>query len=183
MGGNGAVALPDFPVYGRLPECSECMTRLIGPQNHLLWLAMEPDRMGKVLSRVGQFYLDCAKAAIDAAGVNVKIVAVPSPQLFKLQDQAYQDTVITGADRMNSTYITNRARRLMSDWDFNPLAKDYAVCSDHDDVWREGGSLDEVCEDSGLDVEAVVKSVIAFAKDHEKRMGRLQSMVGDAAKV
>jgi hypothetical protein len=58
---------PDFPVYGSMSECSECMTRLIGPQNHLLWIALEPERMGAVLNRVGQFYLDCAKAAIDAA--------------------------------------------------------------------------------------------------------------------
>ena len=58
---------PDFPVYGSMIECSECMTRLIGPQNHMLWMALEPERMGAVLRRVGQFYLDCAKAAIDAA--------------------------------------------------------------------------------------------------------------------
>ena len=59
---------PDFPVYGSMIECSECMTRLIGPQNHMMWMALEPERMGAVLDRVGQFYLDCAKAAIDAAG-------------------------------------------------------------------------------------------------------------------
>jgi uroporphyrinogen decarboxylase len=58
---------PDFPVYGSMIECSECMTRLIGPQNHLLWIASEPARMAAVLRRVGQFYLDCARAAIDAA--------------------------------------------------------------------------------------------------------------------
>ena len=59
---------PDFPVYGSMIECSECMTRLIGPQNHMMWMALEPERIGAVLNRVGQFYLDCAKAAIDAAG-------------------------------------------------------------------------------------------------------------------
>lgn len=58
----------DFVVYGSIVECSECMTRLIGPQNHMLWMALEPERMGAVLRRVGQFYLDCVKAAIDAAG-------------------------------------------------------------------------------------------------------------------
>lgn len=59
---------PDFPVYGSMIECSECMTRLIGPQNHLMWMAMEPERFAAVLRRVGQFYLACAKAAMDAAG-------------------------------------------------------------------------------------------------------------------
>lgn len=57
----------DFPVYGSMIECSECMTRLIGPENHLLWMAMEPERFGAVVNRVGQFYLECAKAAIAAA--------------------------------------------------------------------------------------------------------------------
>ena len=59
---------PDFPVYGSMVECAECMTRLIGPQNHMLWMAMEPERFGAVLNRVGQFCLDCAKAPIEAAG-------------------------------------------------------------------------------------------------------------------
>ncbi|MGO9113093.1 MAG: uroporphyrinogen decarboxylase family protein [Thermoguttaceae bacterium] len=59
---------PDFPVYGSMGECSECMTRLIGPESHMMWMAMAPERFGAVLDRVGQFYLDCSKAAIDAAG-------------------------------------------------------------------------------------------------------------------
>ena len=58
---------PDFPVYGSMIECAECMTRLIGPQNHMLWMAMEPERFGAVVNRIGQFYLDCTKAAMDAA--------------------------------------------------------------------------------------------------------------------
>lgn len=58
---------PDFPVYGSMIECSECMTRLIGPQNHMMWMALEPERMTAVLRRVGEFYLECTKAAIDAA--------------------------------------------------------------------------------------------------------------------
>ena len=45
---------PDFPVYGSMVECSECMTRLIGPQNHMLWMALEPERFGAVLNRVGR---------------------------------------------------------------------------------------------------------------------------------
>jgi hypothetical protein len=57
----------DFPVFGSVLECSECLTRLIGPENHLLWLGMEPERMAAVIARIGQFYLDCTKAQIAAA--------------------------------------------------------------------------------------------------------------------
>ena len=58
---------PDFAVYGSIIECSECLTRLIGQANTLLWMGMYPQRMGKAINRIGQFYLDCAKAQIQAA--------------------------------------------------------------------------------------------------------------------
>lgn len=58
---------PDFPVYGSMIECSECLTRLIGQANYLLWIGMYPDRFGEAINRIGQFYLDCLKAEINEA--------------------------------------------------------------------------------------------------------------------
>ncbi len=121
-----------------------------------------------------------ALPAIDEAGVNVKIVAVPSPQLFALQDDEYRDKVLTPGDKLNSTFITNTARRTMSDWNFNPLADRYAMSSDWDDQWRPGGSLDEVCESAGIDTESLVKGVISFAGDYGARMEELEYMMKDA---
>ena len=121
-----------------------------------------------------------ALPAIDAAGVNVKIVDVPSPQLFNLQSEDYQNSVLTTGDMLNSTYITNRARRSMVDWNFNPLADRYAMTSDWDDMWRPGGSLDEVCENAGLDTDSIAKGVIAFAEDWQTRMKELENMLGEA---
>jgi hypothetical protein len=57
---------PDFPVYGSVIECSECLTRLIGQQNAFLWMGMDPDRMGSAINRIGQFYLDLCKAELEA---------------------------------------------------------------------------------------------------------------------
>jgi hypothetical protein len=58
---------PDFPVFGSIIECNECLTRLIGPENNMLWIGLYRQRMGKVINRIGQFYLNCAMAQIDAA--------------------------------------------------------------------------------------------------------------------
>lgn len=58
---------PDFPVYGSMIECSECLTRLVGPANNLLWMGLYPERMGRAVNRIGQFYLNCLKAEIEAA--------------------------------------------------------------------------------------------------------------------
>jgi uroporphyrinogen decarboxylase len=59
---------PDFPVYGSMIECSECLTRLVGQENSLFWMGMYPDRLGECINRIGQFYVDCTKAQILAAG-------------------------------------------------------------------------------------------------------------------
>ena len=135
-----------------------------------------------VQGTMSTFNLIRALPEIDAAGVNVKIVAVPCLQLFKLQPRDYQDSVITRADKMNSTFVTNRAKRLMSDWTFNPLACDYAMSSDWDDQWRVGGSLEEVCEDARIDPKSLAEGVVKFAEDLDKRMAALADMM-DAAKI
>ena len=133
-----------------------------------------------VLGTMSTYNLINALPAIDAAGVNVKIVAVPSPQLFHLQDEEYQNSVLTVGDMLNSTYVTNRARRTMVDWNFNPLADRYAMSSDWDDMWRPGGSLDEVCESAGIDTDSLANGVVAFAEDWEARMRELEFMLGSA---
>jgi len=58
---------PTIPVYGSMIECSECLTRLIGQENTLFWMGMYPEQFGKQINRIGQFYLDCMKAQIEAA--------------------------------------------------------------------------------------------------------------------
>ena len=145
------------------------------------WKPGEP-KQGVVMVQgtMSTYNLLRALPAIDEAGVNVKFVAVPSPQLFALQDEAYRDEVLPAGDRLNSTYLTNRSRRLMHDWNFNPLADRYSMSSDHDDMWRPGGSVDEVCENAGIGPDKVAEGVIAFARDHEKRMAELAGMLEKA---
>ena len=57
---------PDFPVYGSIIEVSECLTRLIGQENTMLWMAEHPERMGEVINRIGAFYLEMTRAELEA---------------------------------------------------------------------------------------------------------------------
>ncbi len=57
---------PEFPVYGSIIEVNECLTRMIGQVNAMMWMAEEPERMGAVINRIGRFYLDMARAQIEA---------------------------------------------------------------------------------------------------------------------
>lgn len=57
----------DYAVYGSMIEASECLTRLIGQMNTLMWMGEDPERFGKQVLRIGAFYVECTKAALAAA--------------------------------------------------------------------------------------------------------------------
>jgi len=114
------------------------------------------------------------------AGLNVKIVAAISPQLFALAPPDYRDRVVTQADRWDSMVVSNRARRVMGDWTFNPLAAEYSLTSDQDDRWRTGGALDEVIEEARLDPASLLAGIERFVRERETRLLRLRDGVGSA---
>jgi len=58
----------DFAVFGSVIEPCECLTRLIGQSNALLWIGLHPGRMGGVIERIGDFYTRLLEAQIEAAG-------------------------------------------------------------------------------------------------------------------
>ncbi|NIM20157.1 MAG: transketolase [Candidatus Latescibacteria bacterium] len=111
---------------------------------------------------------------IDKLGLNVKIIAAISPQLFALQDKTYRERVYSDADRLDAMAITNRAKRLMSDWVDNGISYDYALSSDWDNRWRTGGSVEEVVEEAHLSPEWMLEGIQKFARDREKRLGRIK---------
>ena len=62
-----AEAYADFPVFGGVLEANEILTRLIGPENSLQWMALYPDAMGRFIARIFEFSLAALKAEIQAA--------------------------------------------------------------------------------------------------------------------
>jgi hypothetical protein len=58
---------PDFPVYGSQCEANEYMTRLVGPENLLLWIGLYPERFGRFVERINEWALELLKAEIKAA--------------------------------------------------------------------------------------------------------------------
>jgi transketolase len=114
---------------------------------------------------------------LDRAGLNVKVVAVVSPQLFRLQDRAYQDTVASTADRWDAMCVTNRSLRLMGEWLTHPLVREYSLASDWDDRWRTGGTVDEVIEEAHLDPKHLLAGIERFVRDRAERIRRLREAV------
>ena len=110
---------------------------------------------------------------LNTRGLNVKIVAGVSPELFRLQDQAYRDRILPMNDWMDSTIITNMSRRSMTDWISSLVSAEYAMSSDFDDQWRTGGRLDEITEEAHLSTEWLLLGIERFVNDREVRRKRL----------
>ncbi len=114
---------------------------------------------------------------LDRAGLNVKVVAAISPQLFDRQDEAYREAVITTADRWDSMVISNRALRVTRDWVTHPLVAEYSMCSDWDNRWRTGGSVAEVMEEAHLSADHILQGIERFVRERDDRMRRLSQAV------
>ncbi|HEY3524323.1 MAG TPA: hypothetical protein VGK63_11530 [Candidatus Limnocylindrales bacterium] len=111
---------------------------------------------------------------LDAAGLNVKVVAAVSPQLFRLQPAEYREATLSAADRLDAMGITNRARRLMADWVDGPVAAAYSMGSDWDDRWRTGGTVDEVIDEARLSPAHLLAGIERFARERDARLRQIR---------
>jgi transketolase len=119
---------------------------------------------------------------LDRQGLNVRIVAAISPQLFRMQDAAYRDEICSPADRWDGMAVTNRAFKLMRDWVDGPIAEEYSLSSDWDNRWRTGGTLDEVIDEAHLGPEHILAGIESYVRDREVRLRRLRDLVDSVAR-
>jgi transketolase len=117
---------------------------------------------------------------LDRRGLNVKIVAAISPQLFARQDAAYRLATVEAADRFDSMVITNGAYKLMRDWADDPIVHEYSLSSDWDDRWRTGGSVEEVIEEAHLDTGHILEAIERFVRERPDRLRRLRDRLSAA---
>ena len=114
---------------------------------------------------------------LDEAKLNVKLVAAVSYELFKMQPESYQKNIVSDADWLNSTVITNAARRNMHDWLYSKVSEEYAISSDWDNRWRTGGSVEELCEEAHISPDWLFKGIEKFAGDRDKRLAKIKDML------
>jgi transketolase len=114
---------------------------------------------------------------LDKNGLNVKIVAAISPELFALQPQDYQNRVLSPADRLDSMPVTTQALRLMDDWVFCWNSKEYALSADWDNRWRTGGTVDEIIQEAHLSPDWLLSGIEHFVRDRDERLSRIRAML------
>ena len=117
---------------------------------------------------------------LDKTGLNVKIVAAISSELFDRQSEAYRNHLISKQEWMDAMIVTNASLRMMDDWIKNPVTPAYSLAADWDNRWRTGGTIDEVCEEAHISSEWILKGIERFVREREKRLAELKSWLPQA---
>ena len=111
---------------------------------------------------------------LDMLGLNVKIIAAPSHDLFARQTEKYRNSILPFGEWMDSMVITNNALKLMDEWICNKVSEEYSLSADWDNQWRGGGAFDTVIEDAHLSPEWILKGIQRFVDDRGKRLSKLR---------
>ncbi len=109
---------------------------------------------------------------LDAEGLNVRVAAVISPELFADQPAAYRDRIYPDASRYDSMVVSTMTKRVPPLPDLGPLTEEYSLYADQDDRWLSGGTEDDVIAEAGLDPDAIYRAIERFARERGERLAR-----------
>jgi transketolase len=172
-----AIAIPDRDALG-------IASHFEAAKGAYLIRAYRPDQppVGTILVQgtVSTFNVVKLLPKLDELGLNVKLVAAVSPELFSLQPREYQESILSEGDRIDMTYVTNGSRRLMRDWITHRIADEYAMSSDWDNRWRTGGTVDEVYEEAHISQGWILKGIQRFVAERDQRLDRIGQQLAAA---
>lgn len=106
------------------------------------------------------------------AGINVKVIACISEELFDRQPQSYKDSVLPPGAKNDLMVVSTGTQRVMPLANVGPLTAEYSLFSDWDDQWLSGGTEADVIAEAHLDADSIIAGVTRFANERETRLGR-----------
>jgi len=133
-------------------------------------------RMGTVLAQGASSTFNLVKCLerLGKEGLNVRVIAVISEELFRAQPEEYQEHIMPLSAKLDCMVVTTMTKRVMPLSGLGPLTKEYTLSSDFDDRWRTGGLENDVIVEARLDPNSIFEGVKRFALDRDKRMARLR---------
>lgn len=174
------VARPDFPVADRSTFAD---TDLKAAAKGLYLIRdFDPDRPrdGYVLVQGSSstFNLVSVLPRLEQAGVNVRVIAVISEDLFDYQPEAYRASVLPPEAKYDLMVVSTGTRRSWPIRDVGPLTEEYSLVSDWHDRWLTGGTEGDVIAEAHLDPESILDGVKRFAAERDRRLGRQRDALG-----
>ncbi len=168
------VARPDFPVSDRATFADTDLKA--AAKGFYLIRDFDPDKPkdGYVLVQGSSSTVNLVSvlSRLEEEGVNVRVIAAISEELFRRQSAEYQDSVLPAAAKYDMMVVTTGTRRMWPVQNVGPLTDEYSLTSDWDNQWLTGGSEADVIAEAHLDAESIYEGIKRFASERESRLGR-----------
>ena len=116
-------------------------------------------------------------AKLEAAGVNVRVIAAISEELFDRQPESYRNAVLPREAYYDLMVVTTGTRRMWPLRDVGPLTDEYSMTSDWDNQWLTSGLEPDVITEAHLDPASIFSSIQRFARERESRISRQRDLV------
>jgi transketolase len=172
------VARPDFPVADR-SKFADTDLRAAAKGLYVIRDFAPGPRHGYVISQGSSSTVNLVNQLprIEQAGINVKVIAAISEELFDRQPEAYRNSVLPPEAYYDAMIVSTGTRRMWPVRNLGPLTDDYSLTSDWDNQWLTGGLEPEVIAEAHLDPASIFAGIQRFAQDHDQRIACQRSLL------
>ena len=166
------VARPDFPVADRSTFADTDLRAAAKGLYVIRDFAPGQPRHGYVVVQGSNSTVNLVNVLprLEAAGVNVKVVASISEDLFDRQPEAYRQSVLPPEAHYDLMVVSTGTRRVWPIRDVGPLTDAYSLTSDWDNQWLTGGLEPDVIAEAHLDEASIFAGIKRFAEAREQRL-------------
>ena len=168
------VARPDFPVSDRATFADTDLRAAAKGFYVIRDFVPGKPRHGHVVAQGSSstFNLVQALPGLAAQGINIRVVAAISEELFDRQPLAYRESVLPAAAKHDMMVVSTGTQRVWPVRDVGPLTREYSMVSDWHDRWLTGGLEPDVIAEAHLDQESIATGVARFANERDSRLAR-----------
>ena len=173
------VARPDFPVADRSTFADTDLMAAAKGFYVIRDFAPNKPKHGYVVVQGSSSTVNLVSALprLEADGVNVKVIAAISEELFARQSDEYRASVLPSEAIYDMMVVSTGTRRMWPVQNAGPLTDEYSMVSDWDNQWLTGGTEADVIAEARLDSDSIYNGIKRFALDHDSRISRQSAMV------
>jgi len=173
------VARPDFPVADRSTFADTDLMAAAKGLYVIRDFAPDQPRHGYVIAQGSSSTVNLLNVLprLEAEGINVKVIAAISEELFDRQPEAYRNSVLPPEAHYDLMVVSTGTRRSWPIRDVGPLTDAYSLTSDWDNQWLTGGLENDVIKEAHLDPESIYAGIKRFAEARETRLAQQQTAI------
>ncbi|MEP7308270.1 MAG: hypothetical protein ABJA98_22430 [Acidobacteriota bacterium] len=173
------VARPDFPVADRSTFADTDLTSAAKGLYVIRDFAPGQPKHGYVVAQGSSatWNLVSVLPQLASAGINVKVIAAISEELFDHQPEAYRLKVLPPQARQDLMFVSSGTRRMWPLRNVGAQADEYSLTSDWDNQWLTGGLEPDVIAEAHLDKDSIVAAVRRFAEARSTRLEEQRSLL------